>query len=62
MVAVPPPIIVTTSPEIVAIPAGLIVYDHAPELLEVGGVNVNGASPSTLAGTVNVPRVGGVSV
>ena len=62
IVAVPPPTIVIVFPLIVTIPAGLALYDQAPELSEVGLVNSNGASPTTFGlGTIKAPIVGGAS-
>jgi hypothetical protein len=55
MTLIPGPTIVIVRPDTVATCILLLVYVNAVVLFDVGSTRLNGASPYTLAGTVNVP-------
>jgi hypothetical protein len=58
IVVVPAVTIVTVLPDIVATSVLLLVYVKLPELLDVGAVILNGASPTVLEGTLKPVIVG----
>ena len=58
IVEVPAPTIVTVEPLIVATEVLLLVKVIAPELLDIGAVNVKSASPKFLVIALKVPKVG----
>ena len=59
MMALPAPTIVTAPADDTVATAVLpLVYVHRPELVDVGSVNENPASPNVFAGTVNAPTTG----
>ena len=58
IVEVPAPTIVTVEPLIVATEVLLLVKVIAPELFDVGTVNVKSASPKFLVIALKVPKVG----
>jgi hypothetical protein len=61
MVALPAPTTVTTPPDVtVATLGALLEYVNAPLLSVVGAVRLNDTSLKSLAGTVNVPKVGAI--